>query len=121
MPDTHGQPYYLTFIVDADFAVELKKTAASDPAHFEIESETENRDATKLGFDLSTVAQIATVISGTITTGRLAVDIYRWWSKSRAEKAIIKTPMKTLELHKHLQPTVEEIERFLTESRALVK
>lgn len=116
-----NQFYRLKFIVDEPFAQQLKFEAARDPDNLKVESEREEKDATRLGFDLGTAVAIVTIVQGALYAGELAVKIYQWWQASRANKVVLQTPFQTLELHKSAGITEADIRKFLKAAQAASK
>jgi predicted amino acid dehydrogenase len=101
------------FIADDAFTSELKAFAAANTDRLTIESEQTDRDATRLGFDLATVSAIVTIVTSAFYFGELGVKVARWLAKSRANKVIIQTPLKTVELVKSTNITKDEIVELL--------
>lgn len=122
MPD---KSLRVKFIVDAEFADELKAAAAQHPNELVIESERTEVDATKLGFDLGSVVSIVAVAKGGWDAAMLADKIYAWWSERKKRKSqnkiVLQTPFKMLELHSNADITKEQICKFLEAATILMK
>jgi hypothetical protein len=107
------QQYKVKFIVDAAFIEQMKQYAHEHPNNLKIESEKTEKDATKLGFDLVTVASIVTIVSGTLYIGELAAKILGWLSHSSGNKVAIQTPFQTIEIHRSANLTERDVRGLL--------
>ena len=94
------QSYQLNFIAAQDFIEHLKDYATQNPQNLEIKSEKHDEDATKLGFDLLTVATVLTITQAGLYIGELATKIVMWLRKSKSDKIVIQTPFQTIEIRK---------------------
>jgi hypothetical protein len=115
----------LKIIADSEFADALKAEAVARPADLVIESERNEKDATKLGFDLADAVSIVAIVKGAIDAATFAAKIYGWWHDSKKKKprykVILQTPLRTLELHSNIPVTQAEIQRFLEASAIKTK
>jgi hypothetical protein len=105
--------YRFRFIADESFLEQLRAEAERDPEALRIVSERPEADATRLGFDLVTVATVITIISGTVSTIDLAARLFRWWQESKANKVIVQTQFRSFELHRAISVTEEDLHHFL--------
>ena len=110
--------YRLKFIADETFAHELQAYSAQHPNEIRIERQSREKDGTQLGFDLTTVDHVVVLITHAITTAQLAVQIFKWWQKSKTNKLIIQSPSKALELVKSAVTTAKDIETLLDEAKS---
>jgi hypothetical protein len=84
-----------------------------------IESERPEKDATRLGFELATVSAVVTVIAAAIYAGELSIKITQWYRKSNADKIILQTPFKSIEVRAAKELTESEVKRALESLLAL--
>lgn len=110
--------YRLKFIADETFAQELQAYSAENPNDLRIERQSREKDATQLGFDLTTVDHIVVLVGHAIATAQLAAKIFQWWQKSKSNKLIIQSPSKALELAKSAVTTAKDIETLLNEAKS---
>ena len=110
------QKYRVTFIGDEGFDRELTDFAASNPGIVTIESRRSDQDASRLGFDLATASAIVTIITSTFYFGELGFRLYRWLGKSKTNKIIIQTPLRTIEIVKSDELTEDDVKRLLEEA-----
>jgi hypothetical protein len=110
--------YRLKFIADETFAEELRSYSADHPDELRIERQSREKDATQLGFDLTTVDHIVVLVGHALTTAQLAAHIFKWWQKSKSNKLIIQSPSKALELAKSAVTTAKDIETLLDDAKS---
>jgi len=107
----------LKIIADSEFAEALKAEAKSRPDDLTIESERNEKDATKLGFDFAAAVSIVAIVKGAMDAATFAAKIYNWWHDSKKKKprykVILQTPLRTLELQSNIPITQAEIRQFL--------
>jgi superfamily II DNA/RNA helicase len=107
------ESYRLTFVADEAFLKELRSYAAKHSEQITIEDERRDDDATRLGFDLSTISAVTTIVASVLYVGELATKVATWQSRSDANKVIVQTPFRTIELHKTSELSVEDIRQLL--------
>lgn len=110
------RPYRLRMIADDAFIDELRQESG-----ITIESESVEKDASRLGFDLVTVAAIVTVIQGALYAGELASKILRALNVSKSNKIVLQAPFGTLELVKSAPLSEEQVRNFLDAAQKLQK
>lgn len=108
--------YRLRIIADDSFIDQLRTEEG-----ITIESESIEKDATRLGFDLVTAAAIVTIIQGALYLGELAAKIRSALAHSKANKIILQAPFGTLELVKNVPLSDEEIHTFLESAQKFQK
>jgi hypothetical protein len=105
--------YRIRFTADQDFLGRLRAEAEQHPETLRILSDRPEADATRLGFDLVTVATVVTIIAGTVQTIDLAVKLFRWWQASTSNKVIVQTQVGVFELRRATPVTEEEVCKLL--------
>lgn len=114
-------PYRIKFIADAAFVKEVKAAAEKNPADIRIESEREEKDATRLGFTLETATAVVALVTGAIEIGKFAKAIYDWFKNSKSNVVVLQTPFGTLEMHKSAGVTEEDVRKFLAAALRMAK
>jgi len=104
---------HLKLIGDSGFIEQVKLFAEQDGDNLKVESETNEEDPTRLGFEIATVSAIIVFVKGTLLAGDLAARLLRWMGQSNGNKVVIQTPFQTLELHKAAAVTEEDVRKLL--------
>ncbi len=117
---TEPQICYVKFIGNDKFISLVKNYAKLHPNDLNIQSETVEEDASRLGFDIDKAAAVATILSLTLYVGDLATRIPMWMSESDAHTIIIQTPYETIELHSSKPLAVEEVRQLLQSAQNIM-
>jgi hypothetical protein len=109
----------MKFIADKTFNDAVKAFAKDNPSLLKIESEHAEKDPTRLGFDLQTIAEIVTLIAESLTIAELAIKVIEWLKESKSNKVIVQTPFRTVEVHNTKDLTEGEVRKILKLSMEL--
>lgn len=109
----------LKLIGDDGFLGEIRAFAARHPDQLRIESDAPEAVPERLGFELTAVAAVVAIVSGTLTTGKITYEIAQALRKSKADKAILQTPFATLELRRDRGVSEEDVRILLDAARRL--
>jgi hypothetical protein len=112
-----GQPIRVKFQADAQFVDHLKTFQRSHPGEVSIDSEVNERDPAKLGFDLGMIITAITTVSEICEIAKFAAEIVDWVRASRGNKVVLQTPFGTLELRRDRPISKEDVCRFLEAAR----
>jgi len=98
----------IRFKLIADKEVESKVSGSQT---FRIEKSTPVKDPIRLGFDLHTIVEIVTLVSTAITAAKAAKELSDLLRETKAKKAVLQTPFRTIELHQG-SDTEDQIRQF---------
>lgn len=98
------------------FSEAFKAEAQGNSESIKILSAGVEKDPTKLAFDIGNVESIVAIISGAFYLGEMSVKIYQWLKGGDIPKAVIHTPIRTIEITNHDGLTEEEISNLLRRS-----
>lgn len=104
----------IDILVDQEFIPELHTLSDSED-DFEIKEIKRVGQPARLGFDLSFVADVATIVGLAYMTGDLAAKLYRIW-KSKKPRLMIKTLYRTIILEANGDWTEEKLREALRNS-----
>ena len=90
----------------------LKAQAAINPKIIVISSGKE-KDPTKLGFQISDLQSIVTILEGTYLITEFAKLLFEWLKQDEAKTIVLETTLGVVKIQFHSKITVEEIRTLI--------